>query len=569
MRKFTSLALILAFILSLFTTHADAAASQTKAKVTASILNVRSKPSTSSSIIDKLKKDAAVTIKAESNGWSQVTLKKGTGWVSSKYLKKISVSASSATKTGYVTASSLNLREKATTSSKSVLLLKKGNKVTILKTSGSWYYIQAAGSKKGYVSKSYISTKVPVPSSAPKAKTVYGYVNASSFLTLREKASTTSKSLMQLKRGTKITILKTSGSWHNAKAPNGKTGWVLKSYVASKAPAPAPAKTVYAYVNTDSLNLREKATTSSKSLMTLKKGQQVKVLDPGSTWSYIQASNGTKGWLSKKYLSATAPVTVQPSVKKGYVTTNDLNVRENAGTSYKILAKLNTGAEVQVYSSKGDWLNIKTSSGIKGWVHKAYITFTKINDNNLSLPSSFPSLRGKKIMIDPGHGGYDVGAVGAGYGTYEKNVTLSTALILAQKLRAAGAKVYMTRSTDTAIALTSRPQLSNNYLVDAFVSIHYNSGPSAGTGIETFYQPGSVYSGLASLVQQGVVKYTGFKSRGIAGKNLQVLRTNKRPCVLVELGFLSNKSEEQIVRTSAHQQKAAAGIAEGLNSYFR
>ncbi|MGG1572282.1 N-acetylmuramoyl-L-alanine amidase family protein [Fictibacillus sp. NRS-1165] len=172
-------------------------------------------------------------------------------------------------------------------------------------------------------------------------------------------------------------------------------------------------------------------------------------------------------------------------------------------------------------------------------------------------------------MIDPGHGGSDVGAIGAGYGTYEKNVTLSTALILQQKLRAAGATVYMTRSTDTYIQLTSRPQLSNNYWVDAFVSIHYNSGASAGTGIETFYQRGSQYSELASLVQQGVVKYTGFRNRGYASNNLQVLRTNKRPCVLVELGFLSNKSEEKIVRTSAHQQKAAAGIAEGLNNYFR
>ncbi|MGG1572281.1 SH3 domain-containing protein [Fictibacillus sp. NRS-1165] len=202
---------------------------------------------------------------------------------------------------------------------------------------------------------------------------------------------------MQLPRGTKITIIKTSGSWHNAKAPNGTIGWVLKSYVTSKAPAPAPTKTVYAYVNATSLNVREKATTSSKSLITLKKGQQVKVLEPGSTWSYIQASNGTKGWVSKKYLSPSAPISPQPSVKKGYVTANDLNVRQGAGTTYKVLGRLNAGAEVQVISSKGDWLSIKTSKGLNGWVHKAYITYTNLQDDSLSLPASFPNLRGKKL----------------------------------------------------------------------------------------------------------------------------------------------------------------------------
>lgn len=569
MKKMTSIVLltfILFGVLLPVWNEAASAESKTTAKVTASILNVRSTPSISGKIVDKLKKNAVVGTLSQSNGWTKVNAPKGTGWVSSQYLQKVSVPASTG-KTGYVTATSLNLREKAVTSSQSLLLMKKGSKVTILKESGSWYYVQAAGGKKGWASKSYISTK------APAKPTVYGYVNAKSYITLREKASTSAKAVTKLNRGTKITILKTSGDWHQVKTSAGKTGWVLKSYVSSKAPAAAPAKVTYRYVTTP-LNLREKGTTSSKSLMVLKKGEKVKLLAAGTTWSNVQAANGKKGWAGTKYLSTKAPASPAPpavEVKKGYSTVDSLNVRQNSGTSYKVVTTLKKNEEVQVYSSKDNWLNVKTTKGIKGWVSQSYIRYSleQPSDGGLDLPVSFPNLKGKKIMIDPGHGGHDPGAIGATYGTYERNITLSTGLILADQLRAAGAVVYMTRSTDVFIELTQRPQLSNQYWVDAFVSIHYNSGPAAGTGIETFYQPSSLNSGLASMIQQGIVNHTGLRNRGIAEKNLQVLRTNQRPSVLAELGFLSNPTEENLIRTSAYQQKASTGIVEGLNQFFK
>lgn len=132
-KRLGSLLLATVLFLSLFTVVNPAesvlAAATVKAKVNASSLNVRAKASTSAKKLGTLKKGNTVTISQEKSGWSKIPYGKTYGWVSSKYLTKVKTAkaaAASVTKNGYVTATSLNLRSSASTSSKTLATLKKG-----------------------------------------------------------------------------------------------------------------------------------------------------------------------------------------------------------------------------------------------------------------------------------------------------------------------------------------------------------------------------------------------------------------------------------------------------------
>lgn len=177
-------------------------------------------------------------------------------------------------------------------------------------------------------------------------------------------------------------------------------------------------------------------------------------------------------------------------------------------------------------------------------------------------------LRNKTIVIDAGHGGYDVGAVGT-TGSYEKDLTYLTAKELESELTILGANVLLTRSRDEFVSLGSRASFSNISNADVFISIHYNSfqeQPEV-TGIETFYYY-EEYKKLAQHIQEGIIKSTNSRDRGIEQGDLFVLRKNTRPAVLLELGFISNKESETKLKTKAYQKQIVSGIVNGLRTYF-
>ncbi|MCI1655585.1 MAG: SH3 domain-containing protein, partial [Lachnospiraceae bacterium] len=153
-----------------------------------------------------------------------------TGWVSFSYLKKVSTSsaASKAVKTGkYKTMINLNMRQKASISSKVLRNVKKGTKVSVTKVSGSWGKIKYSG-KTGWVSFSYLK-KVSTSSAASKAVKTGKYKTMIN-LNIRQKASISSKVLRNVKKGTKVSVTKISGSWGKIKY-SGKTGWVALKYL--------------------------------------------------------------------------------------------------------------------------------------------------------------------------------------------------------------------------------------------------------------------------------------------------------------------------------------------------
>lgn len=222
-----------------------------------------------------------------------------------------------------------------------------------------------------------------------------------------------------------------------------------------------------------------------------------------------------------------------------------------------------------------------------------------------SLTREF-GLTAKTIVIDPGHGGKDPGALGSG-SLQEKGVVLSISHKLRDILTARGYTVLMTRDTNRFIPLKKRTEFATQHKADLFLSIHANASESSrARGIETYYlavnssdkaaekiaakeNANSGYSiqeldtllkgliresksedskRLARHVQQSLVQATGAIDRGVKHARFVVLIGTKVPAILIETGFVSNPTEGRKLATTAYQNKIATAIAQGVDRFL-
>ncbi|PUA38501.1 N-acetylmuramoyl-L-alanine amidase [Paenibacillus elgii] len=169
-----------------------------------------------------------------------------------------------------------------------------------------------------------------------------------------------------------------------------------------------------------------------------------------------------------------------------------------------------------------------------------------------------------RVYIDPGHGGKDNGASSLNK-RYEKDFVLS----LGQKVTALLEKepkieVTMTRSNDTFIELDERPNMANNADADLFVSIHANSaGSETVGGTETYYWTEQSLD-FAKLMHKYLLEATGFPDRKVKQERFVVIKKSTMPAVLLEVGFLTNRAEEEQMYQDAFQNKVAASIVTAI-----
>ncbi|MCA1024319.1 N-acetylmuramoyl-L-alanine amidase CwlD [Halobacillus litoralis] len=192
-------------------------------------------------------------------------------------------------------------------------------------------------------------------------------------------------------------------------------------------------------------------------------------------------------------------------------------------------------------------------------------------------------LSGKVIVLDPGHGGPDGGAIG-GDGTEEKVITLKMAEYLQDYLQQAGALVYMTRYEDADLAsegtsglsrrksedISNRVQFIEEKEADLYLSLHLNAIPSAKwSGAQTFYYPESEESEyLAKFIQAEIQTNMGNTKREALGlSNIYILKHAEAPGALVEAGFLSNDRERELLKSEDYQRQMAASIYQGVLRY--
>ena len=178
----------------------------------------------------------------------------------------------------------------------------------------------------------------------------------------------------------------------------------------------------------------------------------------------------------------------------------------------------------------------------------------------------------KLIVIDAGHGDEDPGSSISNVD--EKDLNLQIALKLKSALEEEGYEVMMTRSDDTYLTLTERAEFANEVEADLFISIHQNSyiDDSTVSGIEVYYNESTKTESdevLAQFIQTELVETTGARDRGIrAYDELVVTRKTEMPACLVELGYMTNKSELSLLQSDAYQYKLVTGMVNGINQFF-
>ena len=236
------------------------------------------------------------------------------------------------------------------------------------------------------------------------------------------------------------------------------------------------------------------------------------------------------------------------------------------------------------------WMNAGPVRKKKDW----YITQSDFSSTiePLLKPAKLSKLRKMPlIIIDPGHGGIDTGAIGRKK-VLEKTVVLDIAKQVKKNLsKYKNIKVSLTRSKDLAISLSKRSDIAKNSKADLFVSIHINSAANVkATGIETYVLPakgfpstsgqadkdqtlqGNRYNPQNSLlayhIHRLLVETTASPDRGIRRARFEVLKNAPCPAILLECGFISNQQEEKRLDTQHHRAIIAKAISEGIHKYL-
>jgi N-acetylmuramoyl-L-alanine amidase len=191
--------------------------------------------------------------------------------------------------------------------------------------------------------------------------------------------------------------------------------------------------------------------------------------------------------------------------------------------------------------------------------------------------------RGHIVMLDPGHGGYDPGAI-TNQGVYEKSINLQIAQKVKEMLGPSGIEVFLTREEDIdyvpdgVMGKTTKKQIDLNYRIDmareinadVFVSLHVNATASGKeSGSETFYHSQSEYGKrLAELIQQELIKIPGMNRRIAKPGDFYIIKNTSMPAVIVEVGYLSSVKEQKKLQQSWYQEQLARAIAKVIANFF-
>ena len=241
--------------------------------------------------------------------------------------------------------------------------------------------------------------------------------------------------------------------------------------------------------------------------------------------------------------------------------TENAELRTGPNAAYPVIYKIEKGKSFKKIDRKGKWIEVQNHAGTeKGWVAGWHTNLNIPADQSLS---SNP-LKGKTIVLDPGHGGSDQGASSSTPSkSLEKNYTLKTAKELKELLNKEGAHVKMTRSNDKYVSLDDR-----NIKGDAFISIHNDALDSSNANGVTVYWFKDKQESLAQTLNSAIQKKALLTNRGSRQQNYQVLRQTDIPAVLLELGYISNPTDESMINDQLHRQVVEQAIVDGLKQYF-
>ncbi|MED5077838.1 N-acetylmuramoyl-L-alanine amidase [Geobacillus stearothermophilus] len=386
-------------------------------------------------------------------------------------------------------------------------------------------------------------------------------------------------------RGDVYRLVDVKDGWLKIEWEKNRTGWLAARYVAL-------AKET-AVVQEDRLRLRQEPSRDGRIIGHLAQGETVLVIGEEGGWKQVVTEDAI-GWVAASYLAPAEARSI--SQQTGTVAADSLNVRAEPSLHAPRIGRLVRGEEVDIVEKKPGWYKIASSTGLGGWVSSTYVQVKggQANEKEAEVPQSagrslpfiiapsdsrlyadswtggpVQALAGKTIVLDPGHGGKDGGAKSVA-GVKEKELTLGTARLLKNKLQSYGARVVLTRSGDEYVPLSARVAAARLYQADAFISLHYDSAadPDA-SGITIYYYDRFADYELAQSFQGLFRQLSALPFRGIAFGDYYVLRENEKPSVLLELGYLSNRSDAAVVETNGYQEAVTTAIVNAMRHYFQ
>ncbi|MTD29710.1 SH3 domain-containing protein [Planomicrobium sp. YIM 101495] len=472
-----------------------------------------------------------------------------------------------------ISENSVNMRSGPGLSYSVISSLKKGDTGAVLSRSGDWIHLDTRDGS-GWVA-SWLTT-AEAEQTAQKGQTAVSSVNR---LNVRTQPDLNASVLTQMNAGEQADLISFNGDWAEVNFRNTQ-GFVSTQYISisdSNAPAQTNSESAAAAssfeIAVSGLNVRTEPDLNSKKIGTVRKAEVYPVLEMSGNWVKISLNDSESGWVYSFYghLSSQDATAVSSDETGSVTVTSDgTNIRVDASTSSAVLARLDAGTVLQVAGSTSDWYEVRLPNGRTGYVAGWVVTDGESSEQLVekkNVDRQRGTLNGLTIVLDPGHGGNDGGTVGVRQ-TAEKGLTLKTAEILSHHLRAAGANVLLTRQSDVYVDLRKRVSIGHQAGADAFISIHYDSTEDRSVSGFTSYYMHDYQEELAAYVNHGLGQKLSLRDRGTQPGNYLVLRENRQPAILVELGFLSNYAEERVVSTSHFREQAALGLYEGIIDYF-
>ncbi|MDD2233559.1 MAG: N-acetylmuramoyl-L-alanine amidase [Desulfitobacteriaceae bacterium] len=342
------------------------------------------------------------------------------------------------------------------------------------------------------------------------------------------------------------------------------------------------------------LNLRETPSLTGKILLTIPNGTTINFIDQQNDWLKT-TYQATTGWVADNYVIPSYPDSVDLSINgtvyilggTGTISSNTQKIIEGkTSTKYpdnqRDFPPLPPKIKHTDSPSRGEDIIIDVpADGTENQADTiAYDPATEILiDPYQGIPAN--ALLGKSILLDPGHGGKDPGAIGQ-TGSYEKINNLAIALVLREILTKAGAEVILTREKDISPAinysvtadLQARVDLAAEYNPDLFISIHNNAALNSELkGTSVYYSlANSQYSEsqkLADKILSSVIKIVGTSDLGVRTANFYVIANTSMPAVLIEAAFISNPYEEARLQNDTFRKNLAAAIFHGIYNYCK
>ena len=346
------------------------------------------------------------------------------------------------------------------------------------------------------------------------------------------------------------------------------------------------------------LNLRDTPSSTGKLLLTIPKDATIDLANQQNRW-YKTTYQSKTGWVSADYVtlastndsSSTSNIdlsvngTVYILGGTGVISSTTQTIIEgkassNYNTNLKDFPALPSSLPKPETPSRGGDVITPPPTDNTSPVQTTYDPSKEVlQDPFAGIPAN--ALAGKTIMLDPGHGGPDTGAIGPNH-TYEKANNLAIALSLNTILQQAGAKVILTRTDDCSPAsnyseiedLQARVDLAEKNNPDLFICIHNDSFSNPDVqGSSTYYSQDNPKQQesllLANSIQSAVIDTVQTKNRGIKEAEFYVLRKTTMPAILLETAFISNPYEEARLQNPTFQKNVAGAIFHGIYNYYK